>query len=403
VELRDVRFFEFILTAGCNLRCSYCYQSDKKARSMEWPTLRASLDVLLASASDDIGALFIGGEPMLQFPLIEQAVAYLESRRRAGMRIAYDLITNGMLVDDQHADFFAAHDFSLQLSFDGVPAAQDLRARGSFTRLDRLLDRLKDRHPGLFSKKLRVSLTLLPSTLQWFPDSIAYFLSKNVREIQISPALTATPDWRTNRIEELDLVFKRAFGLSVEYYHRTGRVPLVAFREAAASPLAGGGEQPMCLVARGGKLAVDVDGQALGCATFATSYQSFPTVFLRNRIEALRMGHVTRRDLADVVRMYPDTVRQTGLFHDHGAKFSSYGRCRECRYLATCGFCPVSIGHQPGNEDPDRVPDWLCAFNLVSNAYREKFPKMTDTAAALLQLVPGPRLDPEFAELFFHE
>lgn len=81
--------------------------------------------------------------------------------------------------------------------------------------------------------------------------------------------------------------------------------------------------------------------------------------------------------LSERFAQYPAAVRATGLFHDKRTKFSSYGRCRECRYLETCGFCPVSIGHQPNNDDPDRVPDFLCAFNLVSNKYRERFPKLS--------------------------
>jgi hypothetical protein len=42
--------------------------------------------------------------------------------------------------------------------------------------------------------------------------------------------------------------------------------------------------------------------------------------------------------------------------------------------------CPISIGHQPGNTDPDRIPDFQCAYNLVSLEYRERFP-----------VQPGPR------------
>ena len=50
------------------------------------------------------------------------------------------------------------------------------------------------------------------------------------------------------------------------------------------------------------------------------------------------------------------------------------GGVGECRYLGTCGVCPVSIGHQPGNTDPHRIPDFQCAYNLVSLKYRERFP-----------------------------
>jgi len=38
----------------------------------------------------------------------------------------------------------------------------------------------------------------------------------------------------------------------------------------------------------------------------------------------------------------------------------------------------VAIGHIPGNTDPHRVPDFLCAFNLAANEHRESFPSMPD-------------------------
>ena len=51
--------------------------------------------------------------------------------------------------------------------------------------------------------------------------------------------------------------------------------------------------------------------------------------------------------------------------------------------MTTCGVCPVSIGHQPGNTDPDRIPDFLCAYNLVSLKHREQFPAQPGLADIL--------------------
>src|SRR5688572_17256335 len=115
----DLRALQLILTAGCNLRCAYCYQSDKKNRRIEWEIVRAALDRLLASRHAKVKVLFIGGEPLLEFPMIERAVAYLEQHRRRGTTIRYATITNGVLLGDQHLQFFVDHDFHVQVSFDG--------------------------------------------------------------------------------------------------------------------------------------------------------------------------------------------------------------------------------------------------------------------------------------------
>jgi radical SAM protein with 4Fe4S-binding SPASM domain len=391
---QTIRSLELILTAGCNLRCSYCYQNDKKARSMSWDTLRASLDLLFQSDRRQVQVLFIGGEPLLEYPLMKRAVMYADEARPRGMAISYTIITNGTLFEAEHADFFAAHDFEVQLSFDGVRPVQDLRGRGTFDILDRLLDRLQFERREFFRKKLRVSQTLLAQTIPWFADSVAYFLEKGVQDIRISPGITAQPDWRVERIEELDRSFAAVFDLCLRHFHRTGEVPLAVFQhgDQKSSDRAVDVEQPMCAVADAEKLAVDVDGQVLGCVTFAESYQTFPTTFLRSRLEALRMGEIVDSALIDRMAAYPAAMRASGLFHDKRTKYSSYGQCGECQYLDTCGFCPVSIGHQPGNTDPNRVPDFLCAFNLVSQKYCGRFPKMPDTADILLGRAPIPEL-----------
>lgn len=364
---------DVVLTAGCNLRCGYCYQNDKKARSMDWETLRASADLLLASQQPEVRMLFIGGEPLLEFPLIRRAVEYIESARRPGLAIRYNIVTNGTLLREEQATFLVEHDFEVQLSFDGVPSAQDLRGPGTFAVLDGLLDRLRQQHPAFFAEKLTVAITLLPATIPLLADSIEYFLGKKMRQIAVAPALTHHP-WRDEMMAELDSQFARIFRASLRHYRRTGEVPLLHFQRERGSP----DERPktvdMCGVGRGEVPAVDVDGQVHGCLMFVDSYQKFPTKFLRTRLEAMRMGDLRDPRLAQRMAAYPAAAKAAGIFHDKQDKYSSYGRCGECRHLGTCGVCPVSIGHQPGNTDPNRIPDFQCAYNLVSLKYRERFP-----------------------------
>ena len=89
----------------------------------------------------------------------------------------------------------------------------------------------------------------------------------------------------------------------------------------------------------------------------------------------MRLGRLGAPDFEKRFADYPEAVRATGLFHDKQSKHSSYGRCGDCRHLAACSVCPMSIGHTPGNEDPNRVPDFACAFNLVSLDARSSFLK----------------------------
>ena len=77
-DLNDLQTLEIILTSRCNLCCSYCCQNARTARSMEWETLRASLDLILRSRREKVALLFIRGEPLLEFRLLRRAVEYVE-------------------------------------------------------------------------------------------------------------------------------------------------------------------------------------------------------------------------------------------------------------------------------------------------------------------------------------
>ena len=91
-------------------------------------------------------------------------------------------------------------------------------------------------------------------------------------------------------------------------------------------------------------------------------------------IEGIQWGDVRDVELESRLATYPERVKQAEIFDDKQLKRSSYGSCRDCRFLATCSVCPTAIGHIPGNADPHRVPDFLCAFNLVSLKHRALFP-----------------------------
>jgi sulfatase maturation enzyme AslB (radical SAM superfamily) len=363
-----------VLTAGCNLRCTYCYQNDKKPRSMSWETLRSALDLVVRSRRRRVHLLFLGGEPLLEFPLIGQAIEYVRSVRAPGKRIGYSMVTNGTLLREEQAAFLARHRFSIHLSFDGVPAAQDLRGAHTFPILDALLDRLRRDHPRWFRDRLTIGLTLTPATLPHLRDSIAYFIRKGVPRIDISPIVTHDAGWRPERIEALEQAFAGAFEVCLRHYKRTGEIPLQTFRKIADASPHHPRPDAMCAAPSGRNLAVDVDGQIHGCVVFAESYQAFRSPLQRQTIESIRMGDFRAPEFKRRLAMYPDAARATGIFHAKREKYSSYGRCGECRFLDTCSICPASIGNIPGNTDPRRVPDFPCAYNLVALKYREKFP-----------------------------
>ncbi len=343
---------------------------------MSWDTLRGVLDVVVRSRSPEIEILFLGGEPLLEFPLIRRAVEYVRDARAPGKRVQYSMVTNGTLLREEQADFLAQHRFDTFLSFDGVPAAQDLRGPHTFAILDDLLDRLRREHPHFVREQLNIALTLTPATVPHLAESIAYFLGKGVPRLDVSPVITHDGGWRPGMIDVLEEAFIRVFKVCLRHYKRTGEIPFSLFRKTATAGNSSHAPRAdvMCAAPTGQNLAVDVDGQIHGCAVFVESYQGFASPFLRNQVESIRMGDFRAPEFPKKLAMYPDAARAAGIFHAKHEKYSSYGRCGECRFLESCSICPASIGNIPGNTDPRRVPDFPCAYNLVALKYRERFP-----------------------------
>lgn len=339
---------------------------------MPWETLRAALDQALNARHGQVEVTFYGGEPLLEFPLIRRAVAHAQAAS-SSTKLSFALMTNGMVMSRRVTDFLVSQQIKVQLGFDGVPPAQNLRGEGTFDTLDKLLDRLRTEHTRWFSQKLSVSVTLSSQTICHLADSFEYLLGKGVREIGIGPLFTYDAGWKIERFEDLDHQFARIFRRSQCHYLRTGEVPLVDFRKTLRDAHPRPRSPQMCAAPEGKNLTVDVDGQVYGCVTFANSFQKRPGGFLSDRLNSMRLGLLTAPELPSRLDAYRVAAQRTGIFTGKEKKYSSFGRCGDCAYLDACMLCPVSIGHIPGNSDINRVSDLQCAYNLVSLKYRARF------------------------------
>lgn|GEM_PF-876470 len=381
---------------------------------MRWETLRAALDLARKYGQRETKILFSGGEPLLEFALIRKAVAYTKRTFRRGKRATFALITNGTLLTEDKVAFLEKHSFEIQLSCDGVRAAQDLRAKGTFRSLDSLLGRLKRFHPDFYKDNVQISMTLVPQTARYIADSFEYFLRKGAHRIAIGPSITNHSRWNPSRIAGLERQFTRIYKMSLAHFDRTGDVPLVHFRpteehflswdnpprsvphagvrggsgrshartateakreSAADSTRSEGCVQGQCICAAGSGeiLAVDVDGQVYACVLFARSYQTLVSSVLQRSAEAMSLGNLTADEFWKRYRRLPKVARRLAIFNPKQSRRTSYRLCRDCSYFNECFVCPVSPGHLSGNDDCERIPDFACAFNFTSLKYRDRF------------------------------
>lgn len=337
---------------------------------MPWEVLRAAVDVLLRSERREVELHFTGGEPLLEFDLLRRAVEHAETTRPPGKTLGFALSTNGTLLDGRRTAFLAGHRIRTQLSFDGVPAAQDLRGRGTFARLDGCLDLVRREQPAFFERDLAVALTLTARSLPVLAQSVDYFLEKRVRRLRLAPSVTRDPDWQPASEAELDRQLGRVFKASLLLYRRTGQVPVTLFqktgrREPRRSWLAA------CAAATGEVLTVDVDGQVSGCVRLAPSLR-VPDASLGASAE---LGSLLDPAFASRLDRWSRLGPRAALFRPSRRRHSAWGPCRRCTRRHDCFVCPLPADLEASAGDRDRVPDLVCAFHRISQRYRNRFPR----------------------------
>jgi sulfatase maturation enzyme AslB (radical SAM superfamily) len=363
-----------VVTADCNLRCRYCYQDRKQPASMSWSALSAAVDVYAVAGKRRASLSFLGGEPLLAFPLIARAVRRV-GRRLPERRPRFALTTNGLLLTERRLEFLERHRFQVQISCDGTAQAQELRAPGTFARLDRLLDRVRSRHRAFFRRHVTLAATVTARTIPFLADSFAYLLDKEPAAIAIGPAMGHRRLSGTG-IAELDRQFGRIFERSLEHYRATGRVPLKLFRKSSPGRRTWPDGDWACAAATASNLVVDADGLVYPCALLVRSSQTVARPGLARRLSAMTLGHVSDLDsiVAGLGRLR-DAAQAAGIFRAQRGKRSRLGRCATCRHAGTCFVCPIACAKNPESSDPERIPDFQCAFNRVALDYRRRFPR----------------------------
>jgi uncharacterized protein len=119
------------LTHDCTLRCAYCYAGEKRKVAMPSGTARQAIDFAVARHNrliegDRFVLGFFGGEPLLEWPLLQQADAYAaEKCKAAGLRFSRTATTNLTLLTRERAEWLRARDYWCGFSLDGTKDAHD--------------------------------------------------------------------------------------------------------------------------------------------------------------------------------------------------------------------------------------------------------------------------------------
>jgi uncharacterized protein len=114
----------FVVTLRCEHSCPYCQVSrqstDRQRYDMSEDTASRALAIALDSPSRRIKIEFQGGEPLLNFGLIQKIVTRArEAGKAKGKAIDFVIASNLALLTDEHLAFCKSNDVLLSTSLDG--------------------------------------------------------------------------------------------------------------------------------------------------------------------------------------------------------------------------------------------------------------------------------------------
>ena len=201
----------------CNLNCAYCFASQGKYHGeralMSFETGKAALDFLVAHSGNrrNLEVDFFGGEPLMNFDVVKQLVAYARSiEKEHGKNFRFTLTTNGLLIDDDVIDFANREMSNVVLSLDGRKEIHDryrvdYAGNGSWERIVPKFQKLVRARGG---KNYYMRGTFTHANPDFLED-IRTMLDLGFTELSMEPVVCAEGDPEALTQEDLPVVMKQ--------------------------------------------------------------------------------------------------------------------------------------------------------------------------------------------------
>lgn len=225
----------------CNLRCAYCFASqgdfngDRDLMPLE--VGKKAFDFLVTQSKNrhNLEVDFFGGEPLMNFQVVKNLVAYGRSlEKEYNKRFNFTMTTNAVLLNDENMRWIDDNMNNVVLSLDGRKAVNDhmrktVSGGGSF---DVIIENIKKMAAlrEASGKEYYVRGTYTKNNLDFGKD-VEFLAAQGFRSVSVEPVVTdetknyAILEGDVNRIkseyDRLALAYldKAARGLDYLFYH----------------------------------------------------------------------------------------------------------------------------------------------------------------------------------------
>ena len=212
----------------CNLNCSYCFASQGKYQGdravMSFEVGKRAFDFLIENSGTrrNLEVDFFGGEPLMNWDVVKQLVAYARSiEKQHNKNFRFTLTTNGLLIDDEVIDFLNKEMSNVVLSLDGRREVHDLfrkdyAGNGSYDKIVPKFKRLVDARGG---KDYYVRGTFTHNNVA-FTNDILHMADLGFTELSMEPVVCPPGDPYALTEEDLPKLFEQYEILAKEMIKR---------------------------------------------------------------------------------------------------------------------------------------------------------------------------------------
>lgn len=179
---KEVAKMKLTLTTNCNSNCNYCFV-DKTNQRMTFEVAKKSVDLLVESPGEDKLLSLYGGEPFLEFPLIEQIVIHARKREKTfKKRLIISICSNLLLLDERKLNFLKKYGLKVTVSIVGERDVHDKfrAATGRESAYDRVVANLKLLASELPSADIGISFVVLPELSRRMEEYFFHILSLGI-------------------------------------------------------------------------------------------------------------------------------------------------------------------------------------------------------------------------------
>jgi len=322
------------LTHGCNLQCTYCYDRATRGEErrqngavMPVDTVRKIARDLLKMPLRSVILTFHGGEPLISFSHLREAVLAAKETADDGANLKLCVQTNGTLVTPEIAEFLASNGVAVGISVDGYCDNHNRyrwpAGAGWMERIGVAIRMLISYGivPGVLVVASRANIAEMDSIVRWLHES-------GVRSVRVNPVRDwgrSILHWRDITVsnDELLEMYQRVGGCTTEINSRVLPSARTVERtlESIASVVAFGFPSDCC-------------GEPCLAGRLTASFEPEGEVYICDcapKTQEYLLGNIVNDRLEDLIGAASPNVARL-----QSRRCADIDRCKDCQWRYMC-------------------------------------------------------------------